>query len=100
MVQETNILLTNFKSIHQTIDNYSFRSIDSNCGIAVDYGTTTKEFTSTKLCFSLEPIELYSKQIEPNQENAPLKLIVSDKNKPENLIETEAILYRMKGGSN
>jgi prepilin-type N-terminal cleavage/methylation domain-containing protein len=97
MQQETNLLITNLKKIHQTSKEYNI--ITGTCTITVnatksDDSTQTYVFDHPNLCFSLDRTGL----IQPDIEDVKLTITISEKNDSENKLEIETILYRLKDG--
>ncbi|WML59564.1 prepilin-type N-terminal cleavage/methylation domain-containing protein [Neobacillus sp. PS2-9] len=107
MQQETNILITNLKKIHQSNINYTIKS--SNCDITVTYQkdptstAQTQIFSHSQICFKLEIIVDSINQgagpinIQPNKSDITLNINTSDKNNPGNNLTISTFLYRMKG---
>ncbi|MDQ1144857.1 prepilin-type N-terminal cleavage/methylation domain-containing protein [Bacillus sp. SORGH_AS 510] len=107
MQQETNILITNLKKIHQTNINYSIKS--SNCDITVNYqkdtstATQTQVFSHSQICYKIDIIVDSINQgsgpinIEPNKSDIKLNINTSDKNNPGNNLTISTFLFRMKG---
>lgn len=104
MIQETNLLITNIKKIHQKADYYSI-SIPQPCEITLilNGGTEKHEFAHPKICYeylitnnasdSIDPTN-----IDPNKKNIKLRFITSDKQDRNNKVTVDTILYRLKKG--
>ncbi|WP_223591141.1 PulJ/GspJ family protein [Neobacillus bataviensis] len=104
MLQESNILVTNLKRVHQKLIKYEIKS--ENCSIKVTDLTTSsqvQEFNHPSICFKILEINNVTgsgpKTIEPNKNanDISLKISVSDKNNSANSITINTFLYRVKG---
>ncbi|MFJ5715543.1 type II secretion system protein [Neobacillus sp. NPDC093127] len=107
MQQETNIIITNIKKIHQSNINYTISS--SNCDITVIYqkdkltSAKTQVYSHSQICYNLE-IKIDTTNngsgpvlIEPNKTDVTLKVKTSDRKNPKNIVTIDTFLYRMKG---
>lgn len=104
MIQETNILITNIKKIHQRANNYSI-SIPNTCEILVEVngGSEKHLYTHPKICFEYtitnSPSDLIdSTNINPNQNNIHIKFTTSEIKNRNNEVLIDTILYRLKKG--
>jgi prepilin-type N-terminal cleavage/methylation domain-containing protein len=104
MIQETNLLITNIKKIHQKANDYSI-SIPNTCEILIEVnrGTEKHEFSHPKICFEYlitnDPSDLIDPtNIDPNQKNIHIKFITSERQDRNNKITIDTILYRLKEG--
>ena len=110
MIQETNLLITNLKKVHQTLIEYEIKS--ENCEIKVTNLKTspkqTQIFNHPAICFKILEINAGPgsgpKTVKPNNKlndgslnDVSLKINASDKNNPQNSITQDTFLYRMKG---
>ncbi|GHH97194.1 type II secretion system protein [Neobacillus kokaensis] len=105
ILQESNILITNLKKIHQTVVTYDIKS--ENCDVKVRNLTTspTQEeiFDHAKICYKILEINNVNSStsgtIEPNKKTGDLalKIRASDKNNSDNYIIIDTYLYRVKG---
>ena len=111
MIQETNLLITDLKKVHQTLIKYEIKS--ENCEVKVTNLKTTPQqtqiFNHPNICFKILEINAVQgsgpKTVEPNIKDAtddslndvPLKINASDKNNSQNSITQDTFLYRMKG---
>lgn len=96
MQQESNIIITKLKEIHQTSEEYT---IQSNNGIITV--TYTDKFGSTQvIIFENSNFDLASTQVnktKPKETDTLFTVIVTDK-KSDNSHSTSTLLYRLKGG--
>jgi type II secretory pathway component PulJ len=108
LIQETNIITSNLKTIHQKSTEYRILSTGSNCEITVEpkvngVSQPNSVFSNSKICISFEvkvgnvnygsgPIK-----IEPNKNDATIILKASDRNNPTNSTTIETFLFRVKG---
>ncbi|MGG1677592.1 type II secretion system protein J [Neobacillus sp. NRS-1170] len=104
MLQESNILVTNLKRVHQKLIKYEIRS--ENCTIKVTDLTNpsqVQEFNHQSICFKILEINNVSGSgpitIEPNKNanDVSLKISASDKNNQANSVTINTFLYRVKG---
>ncbi|MCM3692242.1 type II secretion system protein [Neobacillus niacini] len=122
IIQETNLLVTNLKKVHQTSDQYVI-DISTNCKIVVtpkNYNSNTppqlvsgptQEFGPSKVCFevtgkSTKVIDKSMKEIdgthtlitiEPNSEEVELSILASELSNKKNNVTIKTYLYKMKG---
>ncbi|MEH7249919.1 prepilin-type N-terminal cleavage/methylation domain-containing protein [Neobacillus niacini] len=108
LIQETNIITSTLKTIHQKSTEYRIVSTGSNCEMTVEpkikgVVQPAKVLSNSKICISFEikignvshgsgPIT-----IEPNKNDATIILKASDRNNPKNSTKVETFLFRVKG---
>jgi prepilin-type N-terminal cleavage/methylation domain-containing protein len=95
--QETNLIITNLKKIHQTSKEYTINN--GTCTITVnatkaDSSTQTYVFDHPSLCFQLD----YTGLVQPDNEDVKLTITTSEKNDTNNKLEIKTILFRLKDG--
>jgi prepilin-type N-terminal cleavage/methylation domain-containing protein len=115
MIQETNVITTNLKRIHQTSAVYEIFGSGSSCEIKVvsqkkDPSSpddllpqVTQEFEHSKLCFKIIDSEIKEidsnsgDKIEPDFDEVELTISTSERNNTNNSVTIETYLYKVKG---
>lgn len=91
MQQEANVIINNLMKFHRTNDRYEIESL--NCKITAN-GKTTNVFESSQFCFMTN----FSGAIIPSKEDVSLTVTIKDKSDISNLIQVDALLFRLKSG--
>ncbi|OLS41520.1 prepilin-type N-terminal cleavage/methylation domain-containing protein [Bacillus sp. MRMR6] len=100
--QETNLLITNLTTTHQTAKQYEILNSTDECKITVnivnrDATTKTDVYSHPNMCFKFEIQNSVTNPVNPNLNNVRLKITTSDKSYPDNKITLNTFLYRVKG---
>ncbi|WP_147532519.1 PilW family protein [Bacillus marasmi] len=98
MQQEANIIIAHLNRIHQTAVSYKI-SIPENGTIEItvnerNHSTRKVLFKNSQLLFQINKIG----KIDPKNDDIDLIITIKDKNNPDNFVEVETLLYRLKGG--
>ncbi|MDR7077910.1 prepilin-type N-terminal cleavage/methylation domain-containing protein [Neobacillus niacini] len=109
MIQETNILITNLKRIHQTSENYRIENDDGKINVYIDGKTSPDVFAPPQMRYevvvkikkkdddSAPAIIGSSDLIVPNDYDVYLEVLTSENGKRENNISIDTFLYRLRG---
>lgn len=100
MQQEANIIITTLTRIHQTALSYVISIPESG---TVEVVVTEQDNSIRKVSFKDNQLLIQINQtgtIIPKSNDLDLKITITDKNNPKNLVEVETLLYRLKGGGN
>ncbi|WP_341302033.1 prepilin-type N-terminal cleavage/methylation domain-containing protein [Lysinibacillus sp. FSL H8-0500] len=94
MQQEANVIIANLNSIHKRSREYSVSSSDCRLSVVyTDQNRTEKEeiFENSQMC-----IQANALTVIPKTSNAEVHLIIEEKNNPNNTIEINTLLSRLK----
>lgn len=95
--QEANFVITRLTKIHQTSIQYSISNNTPDCAITVlftkqDTSQQTEVFSQTGFCYSTD----VSGTFDPTTNDNNLKVTIYDQKDPNNKVEMNAFLYRLK----
>ncbi|KOY82807.1 prepilin-type N-terminal cleavage/methylation domain-containing protein [Lysinibacillus macroides] len=94
MQQEANIIIANLNSIHKRSIEYSVSSSDCRLSVVyTDQNRAEKEeiFENSQMCIQANDLTVI-----PKTTNAEVHLIIEEKNNPNNKIEINTLLSRLK----
>lgn len=98
MQQEANIIIANLNRIHQTAATYEI-SVPENGTVEVT--VTERDHSTRKVLFKNDHLLIQTSkmgEINPKIDDIDLIITIKDKNNPDNFVEVETLLYRLKGG--
>lgn len=98
MQQEANVISSHLSKIHKQSDFYT--SVINSCSFTIEYtskGVVAKEdFEHNKLCIKLLNVP---NEVNPNNEDVNYELIIEDMNNPNNKLQINSLLHRLKEDS-
>ncbi|MEH7493473.1 prepilin-type N-terminal cleavage/methylation domain-containing protein [Neobacillus niacini] len=109
IIQETNILITNLKRIHQTSENYRIENVDGKVNVYINGNTSPYVFAPPQMNYEVvvkikkkdddsDPVTIGSSDlIFPNDFDVYLGVLTSENGKRENNVTIETFLYRLRG---
>ncbi|MFF2794323.1 type II secretion system protein [Lysinibacillus xylanilyticus] len=96
MQQEANVIISSLNSIHKRSTEYSVTS--NSCSLSIQYtaqnAAKTEVFENSQMCIKLA--NSFTNPVNPKTTNVEIKLIIEEKDHPNNKVTINTLLSRLK----